>query len=88
MSNVIEFPQNDDRTGYLLTDSEETEGNRKITGVYVENIAAMVQHGNVYLGTKGIDQIDDALLTNIKDINEFCLMWLLIFNADVIKEEI
>ena len=88
MSNVIEFPDNNDRTGYVLTDSDKVEGNSKITGVYVENILAMVDNGNVYLGTKGVEGVDDALLTNMKDINEFCLMWLLIFNADVIKEDL
>ena len=48
---------------------------------------ALVSYDNVYLGTKGEDGVDDALLTNKKDLNEFCLMWLLMFNPDVIKEE-
>tara|TARA_R110000850_G_scaffold100316_7_gene207541 strand:+ start:2490 stop:2756 length:267 start_codon:yes stop_codon:yes gene_type:complete len=88
MSNVIGFPDSNDRKGYILTDSDETKGKSKIAGVYVENITAMVEHDNVYLGTKGDNQIDDALLTNMKDMNEFCLMWLLIFNSDVIKEDL
>ena len=82
MINLIEFVQNKDDCGYLISDD------KKITGVYVKNIAAMIDFDNVYLGTKGDDGIDDALLTNIKDLNEFCLMWLLIFNADVIKEDL
>ena len=57
MSNVIEFPDNNDRKGYILTDSEEIKGNSKVAGVYVENITAMVEHDNVYLGTKGDNQI-------------------------------
>lgn len=89
MNNVIKFPEVDDnRVGYVMTDSDKVKGNSKITGVYVENILAVVEHGNVYLGTKGGDVVEDALLTTMADINEFCLMWLLIFNADVIKEEI
>jgi hypothetical protein len=80
MSNVIkaEFGQDAD-SGYLIKDD------KKITGVYVKNIAAMVDYDNVYLGTKGDDGIDDALLTNMEDINQFCLMWLLIFNPGVIE---
>ncbi len=80
MSNVIELKPKDDGTGYILTD-------RKVDGIYVNNIMALVNHGNVYLGTKGEDGVDDALLTNKKDLNEFCLMWLLMFDPDVIKEE-
>ena len=79
MNNVIELKPKDDGTGYILND-------RKVEGVYVNNIAAKVDYDNVYLGTKAEDGIDDALLTNKKDLNEFCLMWLLMFNPDVIKE--
>ena len=80
MNNVIELKPKEDNRGYLMTD-------KKVTGVYVENIAAMIEFDNVYLGTKGDDEINDALLTSMKDINEFCLMWLLIFDPDVIKED-
>jgi hypothetical protein len=80
VDNVIELKPKNDGTGYLLT-------GKKIDGVYVNNITAMVDYDNVYLGTKGEDGIDDALLTNKKDLNEFCLMWLLIFNPNVIKED-
>ena len=80
MGDVVELKPKDDDTGYLLT-------GKKVDGVYVHNIAAMINYDNVYLGTKGDDGIDDALLTNKKDLNEFCLMWLLIFNPDVIKED-
>ena len=79
MSNVIGFPEKDDGTGYILTE-------RKVTGVYVNNILALVDNGNVYLGTKGEDGVDDALLTSMDDINRFCLMWLAINDPDVIKE--
>ncbi len=80
MSNVIELKPEDDGTGYLIN-------GEVVEGVYVNNIAAKVDYDNVYLGVKGEDGIDDALLTNKKDLNEFCLMWLLMFNPDVIKEE-
>jgi len=80
MSNIIELKPKDDGTGYFLND-------KTVEGVYVNNIAAKVDYDNVYLGTKGVDGIEDALLTNKKDLNEFCLMWLLMFNPDVIKED-
>ena len=82
MGEVVEFLENDVGKGYLTDDNCKT-----INGVYVNNIAAMVEHKNVYLGTKSDDGIDDALLTNKKDMDEFCLMWLLINNPDVIKED-
>jgi len=80
MTNVIELKPEDDGTGYAVTDG-------KITGVYVDVIAAQVEHDNVYLGAKFDDGIGDPVLTNVKDLNKFCLMWLLIFDPDVIKEE-
>jgi hypothetical protein len=80
MGQVIKFPEvDDDDRGYLVTDDKE------INGIYAENVCAMVDNGNVYLGTKGIDQIDDALLTSKKNLNDFCLRWLAIFNPDVLK---
>lgn len=79
MGEVVELNPESDSTGYLIT-------GKTVDGVYVNNIAAMVNYDNVYLGTKGDDGIDDALLTNKKDLNEFCLMWLLMFNPEVIKE--
>jgi len=88
MSNVIKYDftnQEDGDSGYI-TDHTDTQ-NIKIEGVYVKNISAMVDNGNVYLGTKGDDGIEDALLTNMEDINQFCLMWLCIFNPSVIVEE-
>ena len=81
MGEVIEFLEKEDGSGYFTDDNCKT-----INGIYVNNVAAMVDHGNVYLGTKAGDGIDDALLTNLEDMNQFCLMWLLINDPDVIKE--
>lgn len=80
MGEVVEFLQEEDGSGYLTEDNCKT-----ITGVYVNNIAAMVDNGNVYLGTKADDGIDDALLTSKKDLDRFCIMWLGINNPDVLK---
>ena len=82
MGKVIEFPEkDDDDRGYLMTDDND------IDGIYAENVCAMVDNGNVYLGTKGDRQIDDALLTSKENLNRFCLMWLAIFDPDVLKED-
>ena len=84
MSNVIKFPQfedEDDSSGYIID-------GREIKGVYHENLSAMKDYDNVYLGIKADDGIDNAILTNVDDMNEFCLMWLLIFNSEVIVEEL
>ena len=64
MSNVVKFPEVDeDDRGYLMTEEN------KINGIYAENVCAMIDSGNVYLGTKGVGQIDDALLTTKKNLN-------------------
>ena len=83
MGVVIEFPENEDGSGYVTSDNS-----RRITGVYVNNVAAIVKNGNVYLGTKSDDGVTDALLTNEKDMNRFCLMWLGISDPDVLKNEV
>jgi len=82
MSNIVELFEEEDGSGYLTADNC-----KKITGVYVNNIAAMVDNGNVYLGTKADDGIDDAMLTNFEDMDRFCIMWLGINNPDVLKED-
>jgi hypothetical protein len=82
MGEVVEFLQEEDGSGYLTEDNC-----KKITGVYVNNVAAMVDNGNVYLGTKADDGIDDALLTNLEDMDRFCIMWLGINSPDVLKED-
>jgi hypothetical protein len=79
---VIEFPVKDnDNCGYIMTDDSV------IDGIYTENVCAMVDNGNVYLGKKGDNEINDALLTSKENLNTFCLMWLAIFNPDVLKED-
>jgi len=81
MGEVVELIQPDDGCGYVM------DGDNKITGIYTKNIAAMVEHGNTYLGAKGEDGVDDALLTTKQELTDFCIMWLAIFNPDVLKED-
>lgn len=85
MSNIIkhDFSHVNDRAGYLLNHDNNYA---KVEGIYVDNICAMVEGDKVYLGTKADDGIDDALTTTMKEMNEFCLMWLLIFNESVIAK--
>ena len=82
MGEVVELIQPDDGRGYVM-DNDTNE----ISGVYTNNIAAMIQHGNTYLGSKGEEGVDDALLTTKEALNTFCIMWLAIFNPDVLKED-
>jgi hypothetical protein len=82
MGKVIDFLQEEDGSGYLTKDNCKT-----IHGVYVNNVAAMVDNDNVYLGTKADDGIDGALLTNKEDMDRFCIMWLGINNPDALKED-
>lgn len=82
MADIIELHPEETGTGYLLNENNEIEG------VYAGSIAAMVDYDNVYLGAKADDGIDEAVLTSIEDLNEFCLMWLLIYDPEVIKEDV
>jgi len=89
MSNVIkaDFGNDDSNNGYLV---EDLKGDKKaIPGVYCGNVSAMkLNDDEVVVGTKTIDGIDNPTLTTIKEMNEFCLMWLLIFDQSVIKEDL
>ena len=86
MSNVINvnFGPDEDKSGYLLDDRDNSVG-----GVYNGNIAAMkLEDGSVVIGTKSDDGIEQATLTSLEEMNECCLMWLLIFDESVIKEDL
>lgn len=85
MKNVIQanFGNTEDKSGYLIDDRDKS-----ISGVYNGDIAAMtLEDGNVVIGTKSSDGIDNTTFASMKDMNQFCLMWLLIFDPSVIKEE-
>ena len=75
----VDFGSND-KSGYLLNEA-------RVDGVYSGKIAAMRDDdGVIYLGTKADDGIDNVTESTMDEINEFCLMWLLIFNPEVIVE--
>ncbi len=85
MSNVIkaDFGSDAGKAGYLM----DNKGG-DVDGVYNGDIAAMkLEDGNVVIGTKSVDGIEQATFASMKDMNQFCLMWLLIFDPSVIAEE-
>ena len=78
MSNVVEmFP---DSSGYILTDE-------KIEGVYNEKLAAWKKDGQVLVGEKSEFGIDNVVAMSVDDLNQFCIMWLAIFNPEVLSED-
>jgi hypothetical protein len=84
MTNVIDvnFRKGDDKSGYAMD-----EVTKAITGVYCGDITAFqLEDGSVAIGTKTSDGVAQATLTSMEDINQFCLMWLLIFNESVFNE--
>jgi len=87
MNNVIhaDFGQDHDNSGYLI--GECSDGRKKVTGVYVDDIAAFVEGDVVYMGAKVEQGIDNPVLTTMKEMNEFCIMWLCIFQPEVIIED-
>lgn len=82
MNNVIHVDfGNDENCGYIM------DGGR-INGVYSGLITAVRDDDVVYIGTKVDGGIDNVTKATMDEINEFCLMWLLIFNQSVIAEDI
>ena len=78
MSNVIKMFE-DESKGYVMN------GN-SVVGVYVDGLASISDGNSVSVGQKCNDGIDNAVSLSVGDMNEFCLMWLLIFNPKVIVE--
>jgi len=81
MSNVIEVDFTaGEPSGYVIDDGE-------VFGIYHEGLAAIASDGDVFVGTKTVDGIDYPTVTTVEDMNKFCLMWLLIFDPEVINED-
>ena len=73
----------EENCGYLLN-------GEKITGVYMGNLSA---ENEVFLGGEMVSVLnketgDKMCVLDTEEINRFCLMWLCIFDPDVIKEEV
>ena len=71
----------DDNSGYLI------DGD-KVTGVYMGDLAANTEVGGheVCVFDKSTDTVTAIL--DVEEMNRFCLMWLCIFDPDVIKEDV
>ncbi|AUR92769.1 hypothetical protein NVP1177O_04 [Vibrio phage 1.177.O._10N.286.45.E10] len=78
MSNVIKMFE-DESKGYIMNDNN-------IVGVYVDGLASISDGDFVSVGQKCNDGIDNTVSLSVSDMNEFCLMWLLVFNPKVIAE--
>lgn len=72
MSNIIEFPQKPDGSGYLLDD----EG--KICGIFNGAIGAAIDGHTVHVGEFFDDLIENPVELKISEMNKFCIMWLAI----------
>ena len=82
MGDVIhaDFTQQDYDSGYLIKDEEE------ITGVYVGEMAALIEEGVVYAGLRDLEGIDEPAMLNMEEMNQFCVMWLGIFDPSELAE--
>lgn len=81
----VDFNNYDDsNSGYILSKDGK---NSVVTGIYSSKLAACVDGNDCYVGTRDENEIVDSTFLSKDDMNKFCLMWLLIFNPDVIKDE-
>ena len=85
MSNIINFEDyQDSDSGYITT---ENNGKTTITGVYHKDLVSSLQGSNVFIGQKGDDAINNPVVMSVEDMNQFCIMWLCIFDPTAIVEE-
>jgi len=83
MGDVIEvnFTDIKEDSGYIM-DGES------VRGVYKGDVIAVKKDDDTcMLGFRSIGGVVDPIELTIEELNEFCLMWLLIFNPSVIKED-
>ncbi len=83
MGEVIQVSFNPkDNCGYSFDED------RKVTGVFVQKVAAMVTDDKktVIIGEQAEQGIYNGIEIPLEKMNEFCLMWLMIFDESKIKE--
>jgi hypothetical protein len=79
--NVINVDfKNESDEGYLL------QGER-VNGIHVKSLTAVSQSGYIAIGGKGDGEITHPQILSMDEMNRFCVMWLCIFNPEVIKED-
>lgn len=82
MSNVIYGDFISCKDGYIMNGSE-------VEGVYVGDLAATsIDKDLCVIGFKDGDDKISGYEVSIEDINQFCLMWLCIFNEAVIAKDV
>lgn len=84
MSNVIQvnFTDTKENSGYIMN-------GHAVDGVYKSDIIAVRDQDSddgCMLGLRGDSQVINPVELTIDELNEFCLMWLCIFNPEVIKD--
>ena len=79
MSNVIkvDFSEKENR-GYIMDGS-------KVNGIYHGELAATNNDGFCYIGKGCNNEILNSICMDTEDLNEFCIMWLAIFDPDALK---
>lgn len=57
------------------------------TGFSLTKVAALLDDKTLYFGTKNEHGLDDAYETTMHDMNEFCILWLQLFEPNLIKSK-
>lgn len=77
-----------------FTDIKEDSGyiinGRAVDGVYKADVVAVRKNdsdSDCVIGYRSIDGVINPIELSIAELNEFCLMWLLIFDPEAISED-
>ena len=81
MNNVIHHNfQQEESEGYVIDD-------RKVKGVYCGNLSAVKENDNVCIGVRFENGDIDTTSMKFNEMNRLCLMWLAIYDPNVLKFE-
>jgi len=81
MGEVIKlnFKDTKEYSGYIIDDKG------KIKGVYNSDLVARYNGDTCHIGYRAIDGINYPVEISLKDLNQFCIMWLAIFDPEVLN---
>jgi len=88
MNNVIQANFGSDNNSGYITEDIKGSDKKDIKGVYNGGLIAVIDGGELYVGGDSDRVVSSPVKMSIKDMNQFCLMWLLIFDQSVIKEDL
>jgi len=74
----VNFTDIKEDSGYIMDEG-------KIEGVYKGDLVAHNNKGNCYIGCRGDSEIYNPIQMSVKELNEFCIMWLAIFDPEVLN---